>query len=41
MKPVILIVDDQADIRQLLSGVLTDEGHDQRAWNNRNGGELS
>lgn len=28
MKPVILIVDDQADIRQLLSGVLSDEGYE-------------
>jgi two-component system, NtrC family, nitrogen regulation response regulator NtrX len=31
MKPVILIVDDQADIRQLLSGVLTDEGYEALA----------
>ncbi|HCI48794.1 MAG: hypothetical protein A2977_00970 [Alphaproteobacteria bacterium RIFCSPLOWO2_01_FULL_45_8] len=28
MKPVVLIVDDQVDIRQLLSGVLQDEGYE-------------
>ena len=28
----ILIVDDEADIRELISGILEDEGHSERAW---------
>ena len=30
MKPTILIVDDETDIRLLMSGILKDEGYDTR-----------